>query len=254
MNKADELRARVEAIALMRLEGKTWAKVADALCAAGVMVSEGEIRATWPRLSKGRSPAECVLACRHIREQSQAGDEILELRRQVAELSARCAQADTEAADLRTKVKRLESERQRWQDSSQTREAIARWEAFGKHLTRLYESDDFEGLKAATAHLARRLPVAIALGPDLPMVEVEETRNPPPQIRAQSVPPVLMAARAEHDMERTQGGHADQTGKGQEPLKRDEAAPPVRRELSGFDKKWKGMGFVPPDLLGKKAR
>ncbi|MBI3446465.1 MAG: hypothetical protein HY055_14180 [Magnetospirillum sp.] len=247
MKKADELRARVEAIALMRLEGKTWQKVADALCAAGVMVSTDEIRACWPRLSEGRSPAECVLACKQSRERGHAGDEILELRRQVAQLSARCAQADAEAADLRAKVSRLESEQRRWQDSVQLGEAAARWEAFGKHLVQLYGNGDLEGIKAAAAHLARRLPVAIALGPDMPMAQAAELPSSP-QVSMPSAPPALVAGRAGLDTGETQD-HTNRLGEGEPPVKQDEAVPPVRRKLSGFDKKWKGMGFIPPDQL-----
>lgn len=57
MRKSDALRSQLLYIAQSRVDQQPWPAIAAHLSAGGIGVSGDELRATWPRLALGRSPA-----------------------------------------------------------------------------------------------------------------------------------------------------------------------------------------------------
>lgn len=197
VTKTDQVLLRRLEIARLLVNGADWPEIAAWLRSEGIKVSTGQARVYWWRHYRD-VPAAVIVA---EAEAAIWAERCAAMEKQIADLMSvmealqlQAAAAQTETAELRTEVRRLESERQYWLTGEATE--------------------------------AAKLPSS-------------------PQASMPAASPALMAARTEHDMERTPGGHADQTGMGQEPLKRDEAAPPARQELSGFTGKGPRMGLLP---------
>ena len=151
MTKIDDIRCFAEDIAQWRVEGLTWAQIANKLGEEDILVGTDEIRSYWPRLSEGRSPAEYLLYWRGSQRDA-------ELR--VCKMRADAAEVEIEA--LRQQVQDWERQMQSMLIQDQQSEALrAEWDRLREeaHHRDIATAAEIEQLRRHISELTERAAV-----------------------------------------------------------------------------------------------